>query len=30
VRKALVGIRDRCTIDVEDLMAHGNIVDHEQ
>jgi uncharacterized protein YxjI len=32
VRKALVGIRDRFTIDVEhgtDMKAHGNIVDHE-
>ena len=32
VRKALVGIRDRFSIDVEhgeDLKAHGNIVDHE-
>ena len=32
VRKALVGIRDRFAIDVEngdDMKAHGNIVDHE-
>jgi uncharacterized protein YxjI len=32
VRKALVGIRDRFAIDVEngpDLKAHGNILDHE-
>jgi uncharacterized protein YxjI len=32
VHKALVGIRDRFAIDVEDgedLKAHGNIVDHE-
>jgi uncharacterized protein YxjI len=32
VHKALVGIRDRFTIDLEhggDLKAHGNIVDHE-
>ena len=32
VHKALVGIRDRFKIDVEDgedLKAHGNIVDHE-
>ncbi|HYI60080.1 MAG TPA: LURP-one-related family protein [Microlunatus sp.] len=32
VRKALIGIRDRFTIDVDggsDLKAHGNIVDHE-
>ena len=32
VHKALVGIRDRFTIDVDggpDLKAHGNIVDHE-
>jgi uncharacterized protein YxjI len=32
VRKAIVGIRDRFTIDVDggpDLKAHGNIVDHE-
>ena len=32
VHKALVGIRDRFAIDVEDgpdLKAHGNILDHE-
>jgi uncharacterized protein YxjI len=32
VHKALVGIRDRFAIDVEDgadLKAHGNVVDHE-
>jgi uncharacterized protein YxjI len=32
VRKALVGIRDRFSIDVEggnDLSAKGNLVDHE-
>src|SRR5438045_3354383 len=32
VHKALVGIRDRFAIDVEngaDMKAHGNIVDHE-
>ena len=32
VHKALVGIRDRYTIDVDggpDLSAHGNVVDHE-
>ena len=32
VKKALVGIRDRFSIDVEDgpdLHAHGNLVDHE-
>jgi uncharacterized protein YxjI len=32
VKKALVGVRQRFTIDVEggeDLKAHGNIVDHE-
>jgi uncharacterized protein YxjI len=32
VHKALVGIRDRFTIDVEggkDMKAHGNLVDHE-
>jgi uncharacterized protein YxjI len=32
VKKALVGIRDRFHIDVddgEDLKAHGNVVDHE-
>ncbi len=32
VKKALVGIRDRFEIDVDDghdLKAHGNIVDHE-
>jgi uncharacterized protein YxjI len=32
VHKALVGIRDRFDIDIEDgkdLKAHGNIVDHE-
>src|SRR5436305_811215 len=32
VHKALVGIRDRFDIDVEDgedLKAHGNVVDHE-
>jgi len=32
VRKALVGIRDRFHIDVEDgedLRAHGNVLDHE-
>ena len=32
VHKALIGIRDRFTIDVDggpDLKAHGNIVDHE-
>lgn len=32
VRKALVGFRDRFTIDVDgrpDLTAHGNILDHE-
>jgi len=32
VHKALVGIRDRFAIDVEDgadLNAHGNVVDHE-
>jgi uncharacterized protein YxjI len=32
VRKALVGLRDRFTIDVAggpDLKAHGNLVDHE-
>ncbi len=32
VKKALVGIRDRFHIDVEDgpdMKAHGNIVDHE-
>jgi uncharacterized protein YxjI len=32
VRKALVGLRDRFAIDVEqgpDMKAHGNIVDHE-
>jgi uncharacterized protein YxjI len=32
VKKALVGIRDRFTVDVEggkDLKVHGNIVDHE-
>jgi uncharacterized protein YxjI len=32
VRKALVGLRDRFTIDVDDgpdLKAHGNLVDHE-
>ena len=32
VRKALVGIRDRFTIDVDggkDLRAHGNLVEHE-
>jgi uncharacterized protein YxjI len=32
VRKALVGIRDRFVIDVEngtDMKAHGNVVDHE-
>ena len=32
VKKALVGIRDRFTIDVEggeDMEAKGNIVDHE-
>jgi uncharacterized protein YxjI len=32
VKKALVGIRDRFHIEVEngeDLKAHGNIVDHE-
>jgi uncharacterized protein YxjI len=32
VHKALVGIRDRFVIDIEDgddLKAHGNIVDHE-
>jgi uncharacterized protein YxjI len=32
VHKALVGVRDRFTIDVDggpDLKAHGNIVDHE-
>ena len=32
VHKALVGIRDRFTIDVDggtDMKAHGNIVDHE-
>ena len=32
VRKALVGIRDRFAIDVEDgedMMAHGNVLDHE-
>jgi uncharacterized protein YxjI len=32
VHKALVGIRDRFTIDVDggaDLKAHGNILDHE-
>jgi uncharacterized protein YxjI len=32
VRKALVGFRDRFTIDVDggtDLKAHGNIIDHE-
>jgi uncharacterized protein YxjI len=32
VHKAIVGVRDRFTIDVDggaDLKAHGNIVDHE-
>ncbi|HET8950971.1 MAG TPA: LURP-one-related family protein, partial [Solirubrobacteraceae bacterium] len=32
VHKALVGIRDRFAIDVEDgpdMKAHGNVVDHE-
>ena len=32
IHKALVGIRDRFSIDVEDgddLKAHGNVVDHE-
>jgi len=32
VHKALIGIRDRFAIDVEDgddLKAHGNVVDHE-
>ena len=32
VHKALVGIRDRFSIDVEDgpdMKAHGNVVDHE-
>ncbi|MGV1007830.1 MAG: LURP-one-related/scramblase family protein [Dermatophilaceae bacterium] len=32
VHKALVGLRDRFTIDVDggpDLSAHGNLVDHE-
>ncbi len=32
VHKALVGIRDRFDIDIEDgedLNAHGNVVDHE-
>jgi uncharacterized protein YxjI len=32
VRKALVGIRDRFAIDVQDgadMKAHGNVVDHE-
>jgi uncharacterized protein YxjI len=32
VHKALVGIRDRFDIDIEDgddLKAHGNVVDHE-
>jgi uncharacterized protein YxjI len=32
VKKALVGIRDRFTIEVDggsDLKAHGNVVDHE-
>lgn len=32
VKKAVVGIRDRFSIDVEggdDLSAHGNVVDHE-
>ena len=32
VHKALVGIRDRFDIDIEDgkdLSAHGNVVDHE-
>lgn len=32
VKKALIGIRDRFSIDVEDgrdLHAHGNLVDHE-
>ncbi len=32
VKKALVGLRDRFTIDVDggaDMKAHGNIVDHE-
>lgn len=32
VKKALIGVRDRFSIDVEDgrdLHAHGNLVDHE-
>ena|SRR5690242_5724445 len=32
VKKALVGVRDRFSIDVEhgeDLKAHGNVLDHE-
>ncbi len=32
IHKALVGIRDRFDIDIEDgkdLSAHGNVVDHE-